>query len=190
MDNDFATGYALGADSGSGKRDDGMLGGDGSWIFAFLIIALIFGGNGFGGFGGKAGGQGGADTRAAISDGFALNGLENGIRGIQNGLCDGFYAMNTGMLTGFNGIQSQMFAQSAQSQACCCETQRLIERGFADCNGFQLSPGAKKAIDAYEAAKNPPVLPADPPEPPAPEDKLGQILQSSAEILPDLRDNG
>lgn len=59
---------------------------------------------------------------------------------------------------------------------------------FADCNGFQISPGAKKAIDAYEVAKNPPVLPADPPEPPALEDKLGQILQSSAEILPDLRD--
>lgn len=150
MDNDFATGYALGADSGSGKRDDGMLGGDGSWIFAFLIIALIFGGNGFGGFGGKAGGQGGADTRAAISDGFALNGLENGIRGIQNGLCDGFYAMNTGMLTGFNGIQSQMFAQSAQSQACCCETQRLIERGFADTN-YNL---ATQACDTRNTIQN------------------------------------
>ena len=35
-----------------------------------------------------------------------MNGLENGVRGIQQGLCDGFYAMNTNMLTGFNGLQS------------------------------------------------------------------------------------
>jgi hypothetical protein len=37
-----------------------------------------------------------------------MNGIENGIRGIQQGLCDGFYAMNTGMLNGFNGIQSTL----------------------------------------------------------------------------------
>ena len=37
-----------------------------------------------------------------------MNGLENGIRGIQQGLCDGFYAMNTGMLNGFNGVQSTL----------------------------------------------------------------------------------
>ena len=37
-----------------------------------------------------------------------MNGLENGIRGIQQGLCDGFYAVNTGMLTGFNGVQSAL----------------------------------------------------------------------------------
>jgi hypothetical protein len=37
-----------------------------------------------------------------------MNGLENGVRGIQQGLCDGFYAMNTGMLNGFNGIQSTL----------------------------------------------------------------------------------
>lgn len=45
---DFGMGYALGQDSGSSCRDggSGMWGGDGSWIFAFLIIALIFGGRG------------------------------------------------------------------------------------------------------------------------------------------------
>lgn len=37
-----------------------------------------------------------------------MNGLENGVRGIQQGLCDGFYAMNTGMLNGFSGIQSTL----------------------------------------------------------------------------------
>ena len=72
---------------------------------------------GFGGFGGGGAGLQGMATRADINEGFALNGLENGIRGIQQGLCDGFYAVNTGLLTGFNGIQSQL-------ASCCCETQR------------------------------------------------------------------
>lgn len=57
---DFGMGYALGQDSGSSCRDggSGMWGGDGSWIFAFLIIALIFGGRG-GLFGGGWGGNSG-----------------------------------------------------------------------------------------------------------------------------------
>lgn len=110
-------GYAMGMDAGSGNRSggDGFWGGDGVW--GFLILALLFGGRGFG-FGGGSFGGGGCE--AAVSSGFALNGLENGIRGIQQGLCDGFYAVNTGLLTGFNGIQSQL-------ASCCCETQRGID---------------------------------------------------------------
>lgn len=38
------------------------------------------------------------------------------------------------MLQGFNGVQSQMAALAAQQQSCCCETQRLLERGFCDAN--------------------------------------------------------
>lgn len=117
-ENDFGMGYALGQDSGGGNNG-GFWGGDGVW--GFLILALLFGGRGVG-FGVGSGG-----CEAAVSSGFALNGLENGIRGIQQGLCDGFYAMNTGLLTGFNNLQ-------AQQASCCCETQRLIERGFCDTN--------------------------------------------------------
>ena len=53
MDNDFATGYALGSDSGN-NSGNGMWGGDGWW--AIILFAMIFGwgrgGFGFGGFGG------------------------------------------------------------------------------------------------------------------------------------------
>lgn len=109
MADDFGMGYALGQDSGN---SGGFFGSDGIW--AILILAMLgFGNGGFGGGG--------------MNNGFAINSLDNGIRSIQNGLCDGFYAMNTGMLTGFNNIQSQM-------ANCCCETQRLIERGFCDTN--------------------------------------------------------
>lgn len=113
---DLSLGYMMGQ-SESGNNG-GFWGGDGVW--GFLILALLFGGRGFGFGGGGFGGGSGCGCEAAVSSGFALNGLENGIRGIQQGLCDGFYAVNTGLLTGFNGIQSQL----AQ---CCCETQRGID---------------------------------------------------------------
>lgn len=133
-ENDFGMGYALGQDSGGGNGG-GFWGGDGVW--GFLILALLFGGRGFG-FG-----SGGGGCEAAVSSGFALNGLENGIRGIQQGLCDGFYAMNTGLLTGFNNLQ-------AQQASCCCETQRLIERGFCDTNN-SIHVAARDIIENQNA---------------------------------------
>ena len=108
---DLSLGYMMGQSEGNNGGFGGM--GDG-WL-GLILFAMIFGW-GRGGFGGG----GGCGCEAAVSSGFALNGLENGIRGIQQGLCDGFYAVNTGLLTGFNGIQSQL----AQ---CCCETQRGID---------------------------------------------------------------
>ena len=111
---DLSLGYMMGQSEGNNGGFGGM--GDG-WL-GLILFAMIFGW-GRGGFGGGGFG-GGCGCEAAVSSGFALNGLENGIRGIQQGLCDGFYAVNTGLLTGFNGIQSQL----AQ---CCCETQRGID---------------------------------------------------------------
>lgn len=108
---DLSLGYMMGQSEGNNGGFGGM--GDG-WL-GLILFAMIFGW-GRGGFGGGFGGGGGDP----VASGFALNGLENGIRGIQQGLCDGFYAVNTGLLTGFNGIQSQL----AQ---CCCETQRGID---------------------------------------------------------------
>lgn len=37
-----------------------------------------------------------------------MNGLANGVRGIQQGLCDGFYAMNTSVLSGFSDVQNTL----------------------------------------------------------------------------------
>ena len=88
---DFATGYMAGQDSGGSSG--GFFGNEGLW--AVIILAIIFGWgwggnrNGQGGDGMSAlpyimsaGGLGGADTRAAVADGFALNGLESSIRGV------------------------------------------------------------------------------------------------------------
>lgn len=165
-------GYTLSdiaAVSGNRSGGTGWGDGDGWWIILLFLFALG-GGWGNGGFG--YGNGGGYTTREEIAYGFDMNGIENGIRGIQQGLCDGFYAVNTGMLNGFNGIQSamcqgfsglntaittngydtlsainantvagmqntsalsaQLNTMAAQEAACCCETQRAIERGFAD----------------------------------------------------------
>ena len=114
---------------------DGMW-GDGAWWIILLFMFAGWGGNGWGGGGG---------TRDAVSYGFDMNGLENGIRGLEHGLCDGFYELNTGLLTGFgntnmaamqntNAITSQLSNMAAQSAACCCDTQRLLERGLCEVN--------------------------------------------------------
>ncbi len=148
MGDDFAMGYALGQDNNNnGGNGSDWFGGGGIW--GLLILALLFGwgGGGLGGFGGLGGGGGvgGIATRAAVAEGFQFNSLENGIRGIQQGLCDGFYAVNTGLLTGFNGVQGQIANLAAQNASCCCETQRLIERGFCDV-GYAMATNTSNII--------------------------------------------
>ncbi len=190
MDNSFATGYALGADNSENRNNSGMWGGDGAWLIWLVLIFAIFGwGNG--GWGGNrsnggdgsmnvlpyvmsSGGLGGADTRAAIADGFALNNLQSGINAIQSGLCDstyalnnaitgGFNAANVAMLQGFNGVQAGQAALGSQLANCCCDirqqigevnynnatlanaTQRQIERGFCDV-GYAMATNTTNII--------------------------------------------
>lgn len=139
----------MGMETGSGmsvadvmalqNRDsDGTFGGaGGTWIWVFFLFFLLaWGGGGFG-FGNNAATQG-ALTRAELYEGLNNQGLENGIRNIQNGLCDGFYSMNTTMLQGMNGLQNQLcqgfngvnsgIAENRfAAQQCCCEVNRNID---------------------------------------------------------------
>lgn len=109
----------------------GGFGGDsGAWWVIILILFFSIGGWGRGGLGGNEGGGGfgfnGCCTPATMqgmSDAFNFNQLDNGIRGIQQGLCDGFYAMNNSI----NGVLSAI-------QNCCCQTQLGMCQGF---NGVQ-----------------------------------------------------
>ena len=131
----------------SNNGGDGM-GWDGNWG-AWIILFLIFGMFGWGGFGGGWGGNRGASA----VDGYVLTSdfanVERKIDVVNNGLCDGFYAMNTGMLNGFaainqnvsNGFQTaelsranqqmglmqQLNAMQAQQASCCCETREAIQ---------------------------------------------------------------
>lgn len=162
MSDDFAMGYALGQDNNNNNCNDGFGGGGIAGIIWIIVIAALFGGGfgwggGFGGgFGGGAGLQGIA-TRADINAGFQFNDLQNGVRGIQQGLSDGFYAVNNG----FHGVENAICNLGYQTQQgfnqlgyqqkdCCCETQRLIERGFCDTN-YNLATNTSNIVQAGHA---------------------------------------
>lgn len=132
-DNGFATGYAVGRDTnGNGYcNNGGMFGNEWAWIVILLLFG--WGRNGFGGYGG---GYGGVGENYVLATDFAN--IERKIDGVNNGLCDGFYAQNTNMLNGFAGVQ-QTFCQGFsgidrsianlgyQQAQCCCETKGAIK---------------------------------------------------------------
>lgn len=84
-----------------------------------------------------------------IQRGFDNQAVVSKLDGISNGLCDGFYAMNNSMLTGFNGINTNIMqtgygiqqainadtvanmqntnALQSQLANCCCETREAIQ---------------------------------------------------------------
>lgn len=119
---------------GGGDSDNG-----GAWMWVMMLFFLLAWGGGGGGFGfGNQGAAEGALTRADLCNEFNFNNLNRSVLGIQDGLCDGFYAMNNGILNGFSSQTAQMqqgffgteraiaenrFAQ----QNCCCETNRNID---------------------------------------------------------------
>jgi hypothetical protein len=67
------------------------------------------------------------------------------------------------------------------------EMYQLVE-DFADMHGFKISDTARKAIEAYKASLQPAVVPAKPAESEQP-DKLKEILESSREVIDDLKDS-
>lgn len=137
----------------TGNRNNDSWGdGNGWWIL--IILFAIFGGWGNGGWGGYGANNGGgyvatAATQADIQRGFDNQAVISKLDGIANGLCDGFYAMNNGMLTGLNGINTNIMqtgfgiqqainadtvanmqntnALQAQLANCCCETREAIQ---------------------------------------------------------------
>lgn len=124
---------------------NGWGGGNGWWII-ILFLAIFCGwgnGNGFGNRGGNGG----------VVDGYVLasdfSNIERKIDSVNNGVCDGFYAMNTGMLNGFAGVtqavtsgfsqaelsrcnqqaalMQQLNNMAMQAANCCCETREAIQ---------------------------------------------------------------
>lgn len=121
-------------------------GGDGAW---WIIILFLFIFCGWGG----GWNNGNATNSAGVVDGYVLTSdfanIERKLDGVNNGLCDGFYAQNTTMLNGFagvnqnvsNGFQTaeisranqqatlmqQLSAMQMQQQNCCCETREAVQ---------------------------------------------------------------
>lgn len=97
-------GYSL-ADiaAATGGKEDGLLGGNMSWLFIVFLFFIFGWGNGGNGFGG-----GNGSVKDDIAYGFDNNQLQNGIRGIQQGISDSTYALNSGMLNGFAGLTNSL----------------------------------------------------------------------------------
>lgn len=106
--------------------------------FIYLVwLAVLGGGNGLFGNRGDAAVQG-AITRSDLFEGFNNQDVNGQLRGITNGLADGFYAINSGMRDGFYGtqagmkdgfygIQGALAENRFAAQNCCCETNRNID---------------------------------------------------------------
>ena len=115
--------YSL-ADIRAATQDDDGYGGQGSWFWIVVLFLFMFG---FGRNGWGNDGSNGALTRAEMTDGFNNQSILNKLNGIENGLCDGFYAQNTTMLQGFSGIGNQIMQNQFAMKECCCETNRNID---------------------------------------------------------------
>ena len=118
-----------------GSNESGVFGG--SWLFAFLIIALLFGGgNGFG--------WGGGDVDAKINAALANQSTQTGIRDILLSSANNNYetamqiagqnllneqqraADQINVVQGFNAIQQSIAALSSQLGTCCCDIKSTL----------------------------------------------------------------
>ena len=124
----------------NGNNENGML-----WNnpFIYLVWLAVLGRGGI--FGGNTAGDPavqGALTRSDLFEGFNNQDVNGQLRGITNGICDGFYAINSGLKDGFYGTQAAIAENRFAAQNCCCETNRNIDsvrydmsKGFGDVAG-------------------------------------------------------
>ena len=155
MFNSATSGYSLAdiAAATGRNNNDGFCGDSGAWWIIILFLFCFAGGwgNGNGLFGG-----GRETTASGITDGYILTSdfanIERKLDSVNNGICDGFYAMNTGMLTGFgqindnitkqtiadmqntNAVTGQITALSNQLSQCCCDNRYQSATQAADLN--------------------------------------------------------
>ncbi len=93
---------------GGGYNNGGFFGGDGlASIIWIVVILAIFGGWGNGGFGFGNGNQG-ALTRGELCQDMNFQGLENGVRGIQQSLSDGFALQNVNFTDRLDNLSTQV----------------------------------------------------------------------------------
>lgn len=140
-----SNGYNL-SDIAAVTRDNncnGMFGGNNGWWIILLFLFVFFGGNGWGNFGRNMMNQPATqeDVRSAVDQQTLISKLDQQ----TYGLADSTYALNNNIMNGFHGVDNAVCTLGYQTQQgfntlnnslqnCCCETQRLIERGFCDTN--------------------------------------------------------
>ena len=108
------------------KDNDGMFGGNGVWAI-FLVFLLAWGGNGFG-FGNRGGMSYDVPaTKDFVSNEFNNQSIINKLNGLENGMCDGFYALNNSGKDNAYATQNGITNLGYEMQNCCCTTNRNID---------------------------------------------------------------
>lgn len=102
--------------------------GNGWWIL--VILFALFGGWGNGNWGSSGNGYlGTAATQADIQRGFDTQDINTSLKGLTNGLSDGFYAMNTGLLNSTNSLQNAIQQNSLSNLQNTYSLQQAINNG-------------------------------------------------------------
>lgn len=151
--------YNLDGGNGGNGGGAGMWGGDGSWIFAFLIIALIFGDRwGLGGNSGSSGTSGGdgmaaflpyiagsvtgggALTRGELCQDMNFADVQSGVRSINDAVNGGFAALNStichqqydtaGLI---NGLGINMMQGFNAANVVALQNQNALQTQMAQC---------------------------------------------------------
>lgn len=104
--------------------------------FIYLVWLALLGNGGM--FGNRNSELQGTITRSDLFEGFNNQDVNGQLRGITNGICDGFYAVNSGLKDGFYGtqaglkdgfygIQGALAENRFAQQNCCCELGAKID---------------------------------------------------------------
>ena len=143
MFNSTNTPFTMPVMPATGGYADGAGWGDGGWLWIIVVFALLFGwgNNGFGnGFGNGGGYAATVATQADIQRGFDTQNIVGKLDGINNGLCDGFYAQNTALMNGFHGVDNAICNLGYQTQqgfnttnVALMQGQNALQAQLADC---------------------------------------------------------
>ena len=115
--------------------------------FIYLVWLALLGGNG--GFFGNRNNDAALQntlTRSDMFEGFNNQDVNSQLRGITNGLCDGFYTISNSIKDGTYATQSALAENRFASQQCCCETKGLIKDLAAE--GYRNTCDITTAIHA------------------------------------------
>ncbi len=121
--NDFTAGLIAGENRNNcGYGNGGMWGME--WLFALLILPMMWGGNGP--FGRNVNGE--PVTEAGLCNAMNFNNLENAVgRGFDQQTQFAFQNQRD-LCTSTATLSSQIAASAAAQERCCCETKGLIQQ--------------------------------------------------------------
>ena len=103
-----------------------------NWLWIIVLFSLM---------GWNRNGYGEAVTPTQMQNGFDTAEILGKLNGLENGLCDGFYAMNTGLLNGFSQVKEAVGQVRFDTQL---QTQQIMKN---DCENTQ------KILDALNTSR-------------------------------------